>query len=60
LLKAPGTERWNLKHDELLSRFYFNFNLRRYNVAALRRLVKNHIDINQAAGAYTRPLFSST
>jgi len=37
-LKAPGTERLKLKHDNLLSRFAFNFNLRRYNTAARRRL----------------------
>jgi len=28
--KAPGTKRLNLKYDELLSSFAFNFNLRRY------------------------------
>jgi hypothetical protein len=29
-LKAPGYERLKLEHDNLLSRFAFNFNLRRY------------------------------
>ena len=29
-LKAPGTERLNLKFDEMLSIFAFNSNLRRY------------------------------
>ena len=29
-LKAPGTERWKLKHSELLSNFAFRINLRRY------------------------------
>jgi hypothetical protein len=29
-LKAPGTERLKLKHDNLLSKFAFKFNLRRY------------------------------
>ena len=29
-LKAPGTERLKLKHDEPLSDFAFNFKLRRY------------------------------
>ena len=29
-LKVPGTKRLNLKYDELLSSFAFNFNLRRY------------------------------
>ena len=31
-LKAPGSNRLNLKCDELLSSFGFNFNLRRYPV----------------------------
>ena len=30
-LKAPGIRRLNLKYDDLLSSFAFNFNLRRYN-----------------------------
>ena len=30
-LKVPGNKRLKLKHDELLSIFAFNFNLRRYN-----------------------------
>ena len=30
-LKAPGTKRLKLKHDELLSTFAFNFNVRRYS-----------------------------
>jgi len=29
-LKAPGTKRLKLKHDEPLSNFAFKFNLRRY------------------------------
>ena len=29
-LKAPGTNRLKLQHDEPLSNFAFNFNLRRY------------------------------
>ena len=28
-VKAPGTKRWNLKSDEVLSSFAFKFNLRR-------------------------------
>jgi hypothetical protein len=32
-LKAPGTKRLKLKHDEPLSTFAFKINLRRYNVA---------------------------
>jgi hypothetical protein len=30
-LKAPGTQRLNLKYDKLLSSLAFEFNLRRYN-----------------------------
>jgi hypothetical protein len=30
MLKAPGTERLTLKHDDLLSSFALKFNLRRY------------------------------
>jgi hypothetical protein len=33
-LKAPGTERLKLKHEELLSNFGFKFNLRRYTLYA--------------------------
>ena len=32
-LKLPGTKRLNLKYDEPLSNFAFNFKLRRYNEA---------------------------
>jgi hypothetical protein len=31
MLKAPGTNRLQPKYDQLLSRFAFNSNLRRYN-----------------------------
>jgi hypothetical protein len=31
-LKAPGTERLKLHYDELLSKFAFKFNMRRYIV----------------------------
>ena len=31
MLKPPGTQHLKLKCDELLSRFAFKFNLRRYN-----------------------------
>ena len=30
-LKPPGTKRFKLKYDEVLSNFAFNFNLRRYS-----------------------------
>ena len=32
-LKAPGSKRLKLKHDNLLSHFAFRFNLRRYTKA---------------------------
>jgi len=35
-LKAPGTERLKLKHDEPLSNFAFKFNLRRYSMELWR------------------------
>ena len=31
-LKAPGTERLKVKHEEVLSNFGFTFNLRHYNL----------------------------
>jgi hypothetical protein len=33
-LKAPGTKRLKLKHDEVHTSFAFKINLRRYNLAA--------------------------
>ena len=53
-VKAPGTKRLKLNHDKLLSRLAFNFNLRRYTMA--ERFGMEGLK----AGAYTRPLFSST
>ena len=50
-LKPSGKERLKLIYDGLLSNFAFKFNLRRYIVGTLR---------DTRAGAYTRPLFSST
>jgi hypothetical protein len=44
-LKAPGTKRLKLKHDEPLSRFAFKFNLRRFNSARTRP---------RATGCWTR------
>ena len=35
-LKAPGTQRLKLKHDEPPSNFGFKFNLRRYTQAAMQ------------------------
>jgi len=37
VLKAPGTKRLKLNHDEPLLNFAFNFNLRRYSQGARRR-----------------------
>jgi len=37
-MKAPGTGRLTLKHDELLSSFAFKFNLRRYTVGKHHKL----------------------
>jgi len=66
----------NLTYDEALSNFAFNFNFRRYTGAEevfqlelggarhsyLRdHVVKGHVILaGAAAGAYTRPLLSST
>jgi len=72
-LKAPGTKRLKLKCDEPLSNFAFNINLRRCNKALASD--ETEMDVERAgiealfaemavrrgeAGAYTRPLFSST
>jgi len=67
--KAPGTEHLKLKCDGLLSSFAFNFNLRRYTTdtiieptPAQKLLSLPTVDpiTGLAAGAYTRPLLSST
>ena len=55
-LKATGSERLKLKYDEPLSNFAFNFNLRPY---ASGKSVCYNAPVLEA-GAYTRPLFSST
>jgi len=57
-LKASGTKRLILNYDEPLSNFAFKFSLRRHNLEYLQ-LLYDAID-TPAAGAYTRPLFSST
>ena len=66
-LKAPGTERLKLQYEELLSNFGFKFNLRRFPVVnnmltAIKRKKSKDTMILSAvvAGAYTRPLLSST
>jgi len=48
----------NLKCDKLISRFAFNFNVRRYSMGFRRNLSAAEI-VNQA-GAHTRPPFGST
>jgi hypothetical protein len=56
-LKPPGTKRLKLEFDVLLSNFAFKLNLRRYTkVQQLARVWARRLE----AGAYTRPLFSST
>ena len=47
-----------LKCGELLSKFGFTFNLRRYTAAAAAGDARG--GDGAEAGAYTRPLFSST
>ena len=63
-LKSPETKYLKLNCDEPLSSFGFNFNLRRYieesaGGDACRDAVMDAHD-TCSAGAYTRPLFSST
>jgi len=69
-LNAPGSRRLKLEFDELHSSFDTKINLGRYYVVAwpdqeTRNLYPFPTDITPeenevAAGAYTRPLFSST
>jgi len=47
-LKAPGTERLKLKYGNLLSRFAFKINLRRY--------ISEHIDIIRGAVMIAYPM----
>jgi hypothetical protein len=54
-----------LRSDESLSNLAFNFNLRHYSEEAQRQLADEQVRSSIAfgaleAGAYTRPLFSST
>ena len=61
MLKAPGPECLNLKCDETLSKFAFNFKLRRYNESSMLDLPLCAALLDAVrAGAYTRPLLSST
>jgi len=61
-LKPPGTKRLKLKYDTLRSSFAFNFNLRRFKKASEEEEKDGKGDkkTEKEAGAYTRPLFSST
>jgi len=66
MLIAPGTKRLKLKHDVPPSNFAIKLNLRRYSVGQHDdarggwRGVEVDADSGLVAGAYTRPLLSST
>jgi len=60
-LKPPGTKRLKLKCHILLSKFAFKFNLGCYtSVTRTSRTPPRSRAGGSWAGAYTRPLFSST
>jgi hypothetical protein len=61
-LKPPETQRLKLKYVKLLSDFAFKFNLRRYTKLPpyLYVIFLTILLVDRAAGAYTRPLLSST
>jgi len=71
-LKPPGAKRLKLKCDVLLSTSAFKCNLRRYNVVGVNHAATGNAhysnvavfapsrNLGLVAGAYTRPLFSST
>ena len=64
-LKAPGIKHLKLNCDILLSNFALNFNLRCYSSEAEdereRATEAAQVALQKSqAGAYTRPLFSST
>ena len=57
--KEPGTKRLKLTYDELLSKFAFNFNLRRY-IAEHRRIIALQAESEQqlrrrGSGVTTQP-----
>ena len=58
MLKAPGTKRLKLKHDEPLSNFALKLNLRRYIM--LRHLSRNIKDIKQVYQYYCSTGFTGT
>jgi hypothetical protein len=57
VLKTPGPTLLKLIYDGPLSNFAFNFNLRRYTKELVLFL---EAPVASEAGAYTRPLLSST
>jgi hypothetical protein len=65
-LKLPGTLLLKLRYDEALSDFAFDINLRRYTKSpALHNPCLGAAGVDACyvpllAGAYTRPLFSSS
>jgi hypothetical protein len=61
-LKAPGTKRLKVKHDDLLSSLGFNFNSRRYNKRGEVKISDFGVSgqLANSAGAYTRPLSGSS
>jgi hypothetical protein len=65
-LRAPTLKRFKLKESELLSRFAYKLNLRRYNKvyvgdrAEVSGRTGTVMFVGPAAGADTRPLFTST
>ena len=54
MVKAPGTKRLKLKYDKLLSKFAFNFNLRRYNTTMIARCHLSRATVRNRRGAWTR------
>ena len=60
-LKALGLRPLKVKYNDLLSKFAFKYNLRRYNwhLGAEHLSVGEYDDAGKA-GAYTRPILSST
>jgi len=59
-LKTPGSMLSKLIYDGPLSNFALKMNLHRYSTAAAANIRAAHSGAALAAGAYTRPLFSST
>ena len=62
-LKVHGSKHLKLTYDGLLSSFAFNFNLRHYLVVGVVEHQMRKVELKMRyfeAGAYTRPLFSST